>query len=123
MSYQRFSRLGWVALALVTSACGSAVLDQAKLNQAQTAMHAAETLGAANDPQAKQSLQQAGDNIAQAKRFAQEGDIDEANLYLKRAMSDADLASQVMRTRTEEGKAREAWAKSKATMGETGAPQ
>ena len=51
MSYQRFFGLGWAALALVTSACGSVPLNKAKLNAAQTAMHEAETLGAASDPQ------------------------------------------------------------------------
>ena len=105
MSYQRFAMLSGVALALVMGACGGAPLNQAKLAQAQTAMHAAETLGAANDPKAKQSLQLARESIEKAQRLAKQGDGEEGNLYLDRAVADADLASQLMRTRTAQEKA------------------
>ena len=122
-AYQRFSGQIWVAFALATCACGGAPLNQAKLTEAQTALHAAETLGAAQDPKAKQNLQLASDEIAQAKRLGDEGDGEKGNLYLERAMADVDLASQLMRTRIEEEKARETWAKSKATGSPTQAPQ
>lgn len=113
-AYQRLSSQIWVALALATSACGGAPLNQAKLAEAQAALHAAETLGATQDPKAKQNLQQARDGVTKAKRLSEEGDGDEANLYLQRAIADADLASQLMRTRAEQQKATEAMAKSKA---------
>ena len=122
MSYQRFAMLSGVALALVMGACGGAPLNQAKLAQAQAALHAAETLGAANDPKAKQSLDLARQQVDKAQRLAKEGDGDEANLYLARATADADLASQLMRTRSAEEKAREAWGKAQA-LGEVPAPQ
>lgn len=122
MSHQRLSRQSGIALALALVACGSAPLSQAKLSEAQTAMHAAETLGAAKDPKAKQSLQRARDQVAEAKRLAKDGDADKGNLYLDRAAADADLAAQLTRTSMEEQKAREAWAKSKA-MVEAPAPE
>jgi hypothetical protein len=123
MSYQRFSKQSSVALALAMVACGGAPLNQAKLAEAQTALHAAETSGAENDPKAKQSLGQARAQIAEAKRLAKEGDGEEGNYRLDRAKADADLASQVMRAQSEAAKARDAWAKVQAMGGETGAPQ
>lgn len=123
MSYQRFSMLSGVALALVMGACAGAPLNQAKLVQAQAAMHAAETLGAANDPKAKQSLELARGHIETAQQLSKEGAGDEANLYLARATADADLASQLMRTESAKDKAREAWAKVQATGGDAPAPQ
>jgi uncharacterized protein DUF4398 len=123
MIWQRFSRQGGVALALAISACGGAPLNKAKLAETQTAMHVAETLGAENDPKAKQNLQAARDQTTKAQRLAKDGDGEEANLYLDRATADAELAAQRMRTRTEQEKAREAWAKSKAAAAETPEPQ
>ena len=123
MSYQRFSKQGSVALALAMLACGGAQLNQAKLAEAQAALHVAETSGAENDPKAKLSLDQARGHVAEAKRLAKEGDGEEANYRLERAMADADLASQVMRAQAEAAKARDAWAKVQAMGSDTGAPQ
>jgi hypothetical protein len=123
MTWQRFSKQSGAVLALAMSACGGAPLNQSKLAETQTALHVAETLGAENDPKAKQNLQLARDQTTKAKRLAEQGDGDEANLYLDRATADAELAAQRMRTRAEEEKAREAWAKTKANAGETPAPQ
>jgi len=117
MSYQRFAMLSGVALALLMGACGGAPLNQAKLMQAQTALHAAETLGAANDPKAKQSLQLAREQIEKAQRLGKEGEGEEANLHLDRALADADLASQLMRTQSAQEKAREALGKAQALGG------
>jgi hypothetical protein len=122
MSHQRLSRQSAVVLALAALACGGASLSQARLTETQTAMHAAETLGAANDPKAKQSLQRARDQLAEAKRLAKEGEVDQGNLYLERATADADLASQQARTRMEQERAREAWTKAKARV-EAPAPE
>src|ERR1044071_614812 len=95
MSYQRLSgQSGFrVAIAFAVVACGGASLDQTKLAETQTAMHAAETLGAAKDPKAKQSLERARDEVAEAKRLAKDGDEERGNLYLERATADAELAS------------------------------
>jgi hypothetical protein len=122
-AYQQYSRQIWVALALGISACGGAPLNQAKLAQAQAALHAAETLGAAQDPKAKQNLQLARDQIEQAQRLGKEGDGEKGDLILEQATADADLAAQLMRTRGEEEKARQAWAKSQAIGGPGQAPQ
>jgi hypothetical protein len=126
MTYQRFSVRSGVALGLAISAisaCGGAPLNQAKLSQAQTALHVAETLGAENDPKAKQMLQLAREEATKAKRLADQGDGEQANLYLDRATADADLASQLVRTQSEKDKAQEAWAKSKGNAAEPGAPK
>jgi hypothetical protein len=123
MGYQGFSKQSGVALALAMFACGGAPMSQAKLAQAQAALHAAETLGAENDPKAKQSLQSARGQVADAQRLAKDGDGEEANLRLDRALADADLAAQWMRARAEADKAQAAWAKVKAMSGELGAPQ
>jgi hypothetical protein len=122
MSYQPLSTQSVVALAFVIIACGGGSLSQSRLSEAQTAMHAAETLGAANDPVAKQSLQRARNQMAEAKRLANEGELDKGNLYLERATADAELASQQTRTGNEQRKAREAWAKTKSMM-DTRAPE
>jgi len=116
-AYQQFSGQLWGALALAVSACGGTALNQSKLAKAQTALHAAETLGAEQDPKAKQSLQAARDQIAQAKRLGADGDGDVGDLYLDRATADADLASQLVRTQAEIRKAQETWAKSQALGG------
>ena len=111
-AYQRFPTQIWLALAI--SACGGAPLNQAKLTEVNTALHAAETLGADQDPKAKQSLDSARKEIAEAQRLGKEGDGQKGDLHLARALSDANLASQQARTKHEEELAREAWAKSKS---------
>jgi len=120
-AYQLFLR--GLALALALPACGGAPLNPAKLADTQASLHAAETLGADQDPKAKQHLQLAREQYAQAQRLGASGDGDEGNLYLDRASADAELASQLMRTRTEAEKTREAWAKSQAVGGPGQAPQ
>jgi hypothetical protein len=122
-AHQQFSRQIWVALALAASACGGAPITQAKLSEAQTALHAAETLGAEQDPKAKQSLQLARDQIAKAQSLGKDGDGAKGDLYLEQATADADLAAQLMRTRLEQQKASAAWAKSKGPGSPTQAPQ
>jgi hypothetical protein len=116
MPYQRLSRPSGVALAFALAACGGASLSRTQLNETQTAMHAAETLGAAKDPKAKQSFQRARDEVAEAKRLAKDGDEERGNLYLERATADAELAAQQTRTHVEEEKARAAWVKSKGLV-------
>jgi len=120
-AYQRVPTQMWLALAI--SACGGAPLNQAKLTEVNTALHTAETLGAEQDPKAKQSLQQARNEAAEAKRLGEHGDGEKGDLLLARAQSDADLASQLMRTRKAQDQAREAWAKSTSGGGATPAPQ
>jgi hypothetical protein len=115
--FQQSSKPLWVAFALAASACGGAPLNPGKLAQAQTAVHVAETLGAEQDPKAQQSLQLARDQVDRAKRLGADGDGEEGDLYLERATADAELAAQLMRTRSEAEKAREAWAKSQSIGG------
>jgi hypothetical protein len=115
--FQESSRPLWLVLALAASACGGVPLNQTKLAQAQDAVHVAETLGAEQDPKAQQSLQLARDQVARAKRLGADGDGEAGDLFLARATADAELASQLMRTRSEAEKTREAWAKSQSIGG------
>jgi hypothetical protein len=119
-AYQRFPTQIWLALAI--SACGGAPLNQAKLTQVTAALHAAETLGADQDPKAKQSLDSARKEVAEAQRLGTDGDGQKGDLRLTRALVDADMASQLMRTKHEQDQAREAWAKSKSG-GSSSSPQ
>ena len=119
-AYQRFPKQIWLTLAI--SACGGAPLNQGKLTEANAALHAAETLGAEQDPKAKQSLDSARKEVAEAQRLGADGDGAKGDLHLQRAVVDADLASQLMRTKQEQDKAREAWAKSKSS-GAASSPQ
>lgn len=114
-AYQRSPTQIWLALAI--TACGGAPLNQGKLTQANIALHAAETLGAEQDPKAKQSLDSARKEVTEAQRLGKAGDGEKGDLHLERAVADADLASQLMRTKQEQDKAREAWAKSKSGAG------
>jgi hypothetical protein len=111
-AYQRFPKQ--ICLALAISACGGAPLNQGKLTEANAALHAAETLGAEQDPKAKQSLDSARREVAEAQRLGADGKGEKGDLHLARALADADLAAQLMRTKQEQDKAREAWAKSKS---------
>jgi hypothetical protein len=119
-AYPRFPTQIWLALAI--SACGGAPLNQGKLTEANAALHAAETLGAEQDPKAKQSLDSARKEVAEAQRLGADGDGAKGDMHLSRAVADADLAAQLMRTKQEEDKAHEAWAKSKSGGGAS-APQ
>lgn len=120
-AHQRFPTQ--ICLALAISACGGAPLNQAKLTEVNAALHAAETLGAEQDPKAKQSLDSARKEVAEAQRLGKEGDGEKGDMHLSRALADADLASQLIRTKHEEDQAREAWAKSKSSGGATSPQQ
>ncbi|HEU4578738.1 MAG TPA: DUF4398 domain-containing protein [Polyangiaceae bacterium] len=111
-AYQGLPTPIWLALAIF--ACGGAPLNAAKLAEANAALHAAETLGAEQDPKAKQSLDNARKEVAQAQRLGADGEGEKGDLHLQRAVVDADLASQLVRTKREQDKAREAWARSKS---------
>jgi hypothetical protein len=93
------------------AACGGAQLNQNRVTEVQAAMRAAEEVGANDQPKASLHLQLARDEVEAAKRLADDGDEENANLLLNRAETDAQLALQLARTEQEQEKAREAWAK------------
>lgn len=104
----RFSAL---LVAASLAACGGAQLNQTKLTEVQASVRAAEEVGAPDQPQAALHLQLARDEIAKAKKLADDGEDEDAALYLERARADAELAIQIARTQTEQQKAQAAWAK------------
>lgn len=102
-----------LSLAAALAGCGGAQLNQAKLSEAQAAVRAAEEVGAPQNPKAELYLQFARDEMAAAKRMADDGDQENSTLLLDRAKADAELALQLARTEQEQQKAREAWDKVK----------
>jgi hypothetical protein len=100
-----------LGLVAVLAGCGGAELNQAKLTQAQSAVSAAEAVGAPKNPKAELHLQFARDEMAAAKRLAKEGEGEDSALLLDRAKADAQLAMTLAKTDQEQQKAREAWDK------------
>ena len=103
------SLLGLVSLAAV--GCGGAQLNQARVTEVQSSVTAAEAVGANDQPKAALHLQLARDELAEARRLAEDGDEESAELVLARARADAELAMQLARTEQEQDKARSAWMK------------
>jgi hypothetical protein len=105
------SGFGVLVMAAALAACGGAQLNQNKVTEVQSAVRAAEEIGANDQPKASLHLQLARDELNEAQRLADAGDSDGANLLLQRAEADAELAIQLARTEQEQQKARESWAK------------
>lgn len=102
---------GLLALSLAATACGGAQLNQARVAEVQSSVSAAEAVGANDQPRAALHLQLARDEMAEARRRADDGDDENANLLLERARIDAQLAMQLAKTEHEQEKARQAWQK------------
>ena len=98
-------------LGLTAAACGGAQLNQARVAEVQSSVRAAEAVGANEQPKAALHLQLARDEMAEARRRADDGDEDNAALLLERARVDAELAMQLAKTEQEQEKARQAWQK------------
>jgi hypothetical protein len=95
------SVLALPALALL--ACGGSSLPAPKVTEAESAVSAADAVGAANHPRAALHLKMARDQLAEAKTLIRNGDEDEARLVLDGAAADAELA--LMLTREEQARA------------------
>jgi hypothetical protein len=88
-------RLG--ALAALVAGCASRQELPANYAPTQSAISAAEAVGARNDPRAALHLKMAKDQLIRAQTYAREGDEHEAALMLDRARTDAELALMVTR--------------------------
>jgi hypothetical protein len=104
-------RTALLVLGLTAAACGGAQLNQARVAEVQSSVRAAEAVGANDQPRAALHLQLARDEMAEARRLADDGDGEEAALVLERARVDAELAMQLAKTEQEQEKARQAWQK------------
>lgn len=87
--------IGSVTVAL--AACSSAHPMPANYVPAQTAIGAADAVGARNEPRAALHLKMARDAVARAQVLARQGDDQAAALTLERARTDAELALMVTR--------------------------
>jgi hypothetical protein len=91
-----------IAIGLVTvgMGCGAATLPPEQLSSTQSSMRAAQELGATNVPQADLHLRLAKEEVAQAQKFAEDGDEDLGKMQLDRAKADADLSVALARQAT-----------------------
>ena len=89
------NKLSWLGACLALVACGGAQLNQARVADVQSSVRAAEAIGANDEPKAALHLQLAKDEMAAARRFAADGDEDNAALMLERARADAELFSKL----------------------------
>jgi hypothetical protein len=85
------------ALAALVLGCASRQDLPANYAPTQSAISAAEAVGAKNEPRAALHLKMAKDQLIRAQSYSKEGDEHEAALMLDRARTDAELALMVTR--------------------------
>lgn len=77
--------------------CSSGRQLPANYAPTQSAISAADAVGAKNDPRAALHLKMAKDQLVRAESYAKDGDEHEAALMLDRARTDAEVALMVTR--------------------------
>ncbi len=77
---------------LLATACASAPPPAAQLTQSKSALSAAEAVGASGIPRAALHLKMSKDQIETAEALIADGEMNQAELVLKRAEADAELA-------------------------------
>ena len=92
----RLTLLG-ACISLTSAACGGAPAPSHQLTESNSAIRAAEELGAENTPKAALHLKMARDHLRNAEALIAEEEYDAAALVLKRAEADADLALALAR--------------------------
>jgi hypothetical protein len=89
---------GFVAgIGLMAIACGSAPQPTERLATAQGAVRAAKEVGAKDVPQAQLHTQLAEEQVQQAQKMIEDGDNERAEMVLRRAVADAELAVALAR--------------------------
>jgi hypothetical protein len=86
-----------LALGVLLVACGGTRTLPANYTPTQSAISAADAVGARNEPRAALHLKMARDQLVQAQALANDGKQDEAQLMLERARTDAEIALMVTR--------------------------
>lgn len=86
-----------ISLSLPAVACGGASPPTHQLTESNSAIRAAEEVGAENTPKAALHLKMARDHLKNAEALIAEEEYEDAALVLKRAESDADLALALAR--------------------------
>jgi hypothetical protein len=74
------------------TACGGGAVSTQSLATAEAAVRAAEVGGAPEVPKAELHLKYARDQIAKAKKLAEDGEEEQSQRALERAVVDAELA-------------------------------
>lgn len=83
---------------LGAAGCGGAAVPTAAQTDAQAAIRSAREVGAEQQPQASFYLELANEQIAEAEEKIEEGQMQRAELLLRRAEADAELAIALTRT-------------------------
>lgn len=95
---KRFSlTLLGACLSLSLGACGGGNQPTHQLTESNSAVRAAEEVGAENTPKAALHLKMAKDHLRNAENLIAEEEYEDAALVLKRAEADADLALALAR--------------------------
>lgn len=96
------------SLSIALAACGGASPPTHQLTESNSAIRAAEEVGAENTPKAALHLKMARDHLRNAQALIVEEEYEDAALVLKRAESDADLALALARESQARGEAESA---------------
>lgn len=105
------SALLGIAAALLGVACSQSQVPAGKLANTRSAISAAEESGADKTPRSALHLKMAEDQLYKAERLMNEGENEDAALYLNQAQADADLALALARTNQAREDARQAAAR------------
>jgi hypothetical protein len=84
-------------IGLMALACGSAPQPTERLVTAQAAVRAAKEVGAKDVPQAQLHAQLAEEQVTKAQKMIEDGDNERAEMVLRRATADAELAVALAR--------------------------
>jgi hypothetical protein len=84
-------------IGLMALACGSSPQPTERLATAQAAVRAAKEVGAKDVPQAQLHAQLAEEQVTQAQKMIEDGDNERAEMVLRRATADAELAVALAR--------------------------
>jgi hypothetical protein len=113
---KRSSSLGLLALLLALggalgSACGSYPPPTERMSTSEAAIRAADEMGAGQVPRAALHLKLAQEQTESARKLIEDGYNERAELTLKRAQSDGELALAIAKEHTTVEKAQQARAK------------
>ena len=98
-------------LLALSAGCGSYPPPTERMTTAEAAIRAAEEVGSGNVPQAALYMKLAQEQTEKAKRLMQDGYNERAELELKRAQSDAELAIAIAKEQDTLAKTTQAQAK------------
>jgi hypothetical protein len=92
-------------------ACGGSAPPTFQLSKSQAAVRTAGELGATRNPQAALFLKMARDLLSNAERLMADEEYEDAQLVLRRAEADAEVAIALAREADERGRAEDAMRK------------